>query len=166
MDTLKMLDKFDELLEPETVRQLFPVMDDLEFEKLMALLTVKFSNTPFENFYVFENVIRAINGVIPDITIVEGAPPKWICYGVQVMRKVRPEQEFSHEVVQYIKRIFADNGIFIYNPELETENPIYDNIVSIVQDDDNYPIEDKDFISRQSIHFLTLKLYTKINQDG
>ena len=166
MDTLKMLDKFDELLEPETVRQLFPVMDDLEFEKLMALLTVKFSNTPFENFYVFENVIRAINGVIPDITIVEGAPPKWIWYGVQLMRKVRPEQEFSHEVVQYIKRIFADNGIFIYNPELETENPIYDNIVSIVQDDDNYPIEDKDFISRQSIHFLTLKLYTKIKQDG
>ena len=82
------------------------------------------------------------------------------------MRKVRPEQEFSHEVVQYIKRIFADNGIFIYNPELETENPIYDNIVTIVEDDDNYPIEDKDFISRQSIHFLTLKLYTKIKQDG
>ena len=82
------------------------------------------------------------------------------------MRKVRPEQEFSYEVVQYIKRIFADNGIFIYNPELDTENPIYDNIVKIVQDDDNYPIEDKDFISRQSIHFLTLKLYTKIKQDG
>ena len=82
------------------------------------------------------------------------------------MRKVRPEQEFSYEVVQYIKRIFADNGIFIYNPELDTENPIYDNIVKIVQDEDNYPIEDKDFISRQSIHFLTLKLYTKIKQDG
>ena len=34
-----MLDKFDELIEPETVMQLFPVMDDLEFENAMARMS-------------------------------------------------------------------------------------------------------------------------------
>jgi len=65
-----------EIIEPETIRQLLPELTEIEFNKLEALITIKTSNYPFENFYAFENVVRAINDIIPNIEMIEGAEPK------------------------------------------------------------------------------------------
>ena len=72
------LDSFDSYVEPETIRDLYPNLSNRDFNKLMAVLSIKFSNYPFENFYVFENVTLALNDVVPDIRMVEGSLPKWI----------------------------------------------------------------------------------------
>ena len=65
------------------------------------------------------------------------------------MRKLRPEQEFSHEITQYIRRIFADYGIYFYNPELNINNPLFKTIKDIADDDDLLPLKDESFKHRQ-----------------
>tara|TARA_Y100001963_G_scaffold85688_1_gene118477 strand:- start:1430 stop:1945 length:516 start_codon:yes stop_codon:yes gene_type:complete len=163
-DYINTIEMFEDYVEPETIRDLFPQLSEREYNKLMALVSIKVSKAPFENFYVFENVIRAINDVVPDPSLVEGALPKWIWYGVKIMKKLRPEQEFSDEITQYIKRIFADYGIYFYNPELNINNPLLKQVKSIANDEDLLPITDESFKNRQAIHYLSLELYNNINQ--
>ena len=76
VNIIKILNKFDEFIEPESIRQLYPTLSEIDFNCLMALLTIKTSNAPFENFYIFEKVIRSLNNIVPDFQIVEGNSPK------------------------------------------------------------------------------------------
>ncbi len=57
----------DEVLEPETLRQLFPEMDDISCELALTIKVIKCTNTVFNDLDVFENCVQVLNGVTPDI---------------------------------------------------------------------------------------------------
>lgn len=106
-------------IEPETVRQKLTHLTEEAFNTLMAKLTIENSNAPFEDFYIFSSVVIALNGTIPDFTKLETPEIPWIWYAVSVMKELRPDMEFSHEVQQYIKLASNEAGYYIYPREMD-----------------------------------------------
>lgn len=158
-----------EVIEPETIRQLVPDLSEEEFNTLEAILTIKTSNYPFENFYAFENVVRALNGVIPRTDMIEGALPIWIWYACEIISKLRPNMEFAQEIVEYIKKIYTDEGIYFLHPYVTKNLDMSDwtQIYAAAKHKANngpYPIEATSFINRQAIEFLKMEIYSE-NQE-
>ena len=152
----------EEVIEPETIRRLLPELTEEEFNTLEAMITIKTSNYPFEDFYAFENVIRALNGFIPDITMIEGAEPKWIWYACEIFKKLRPNMKFSHEVFEYIRSIYADRGIYILHPYV-TDTGLHQQLyIAAKHKSENgpFPIEPNSLINRQAIELMKMTLYT------
>ena len=111
-----------DVLEPETLRQLAPELSEEEFNQVLALKVLKHTRHYFENFYAFEDITLALNGVIPDFTLLQGCTPSQIWYAVKVANEVRPGMEYANEVQLYIKYICNSFGVFIY-PEVGLDNP-------------------------------------------
>lgn len=152
----------EEHIEPETIRELYPNLSEEEFNQLQAIITVYTSNYAFENFYAFENVIRALNGIIPDVLNVEGNKPEWIWAGCAIMEKLRPKMELSHECKKYIQFIFEDNGIYFLPPlaiSSEEERQVLNKIKDVE------PNGDGSFLNRQASHLIKLKDYYKSMDD-
>ena len=53
-DYINTIEMFEDYVEPETIRDLFPQLSEREYNKLMALVSIKVSKAPFENFYVYK----------------------------------------------------------------------------------------------------------------
>ena len=158
-----------EVVEPETIHRLFPKLTDEEFNKIEAMITIASSNYPYENFYAFENVVRALNDIVPIVDMIEGAEPKWIWYACNIMERLRPNMELSQEVVEYVKKIYSDEGIYFLHPYItkNSEDPQmseYAQIYAAVKykaENEKNPIEPTSFINRQAIEFLKMDLYCK-----
>jgi hypothetical protein len=157
-----------EVIEPETIRRLLPDISEEEFNKLEALITIKTSNYPFESFFAFENVVRALNGIVPNVNMVEGAEPEWIWFACEVFQKLRPKMEFSKEVIEYIKKIYSDAGIYFLHPyifknvtdtDLSTWAQIYAAAKHKVRTGP-FPIEADSFLNRQAIELMKMELYS------
>ena len=117
----------DEAVEPETIRQLFPSLSEKDIEKIHAARTVLHTRYPFEDFYIFEDVVLALNNETPDFTTLQGCTPEQIWYGVYMINKLRPNVEFSWEVHMYCKMMCNEGGVYIYPPQLtDLPNPYYE----------------------------------------
>ena len=77
------------------------------------------------------------------------------------MNRLRPEMEYSEDVIEYIKRIFADNGVYLYPRGLNTDNPILEQAEKVIETTTQMPLKEDSFVNRQAIILLTLNLYTK-----
>jgi hypothetical protein len=161
-----------ELVEPETIRQLFPNISEEEFNKLEAIITIKTSNYPFENMYAFENTVRALNDIIPRIDMMEGAEPSWIWYTCNIMQKLRPNMELEKEIIEYIIKIFTDNGIYFLHPYIIENNKenldtrwadIY-KAAKYKADTGPFPIEATSLLNRQAIELMKMELYSKTKE--
>ena len=75
-----------ELIEPETIRALTN-LNDHDIEYAMVLWTVKNTRAVYEDMDVFENAVLVLNGIVPDVTKMEGAEPKHIWYALGIMQK-------------------------------------------------------------------------------
>ena len=159
-----------EVVEPETIRELLPNITEEEFNKLQATITVNSSNYPFENFYAFENVVRALNGVVPRPEMIEGARPTWIWYACEIIQKLRPKMEFAHEVIEYVKKIYSDEGIYFLHPfitkadENEIDLQAWAQIYAAAKHKATlgpFPIEADSFIDRQAIEYMKMDIYSK-----
>ncbi len=157
-----------EVVEPETIRELLPDITEQEFNKLQALITIKTSNYAFENFYAFENVVHAVNGIVPNVNMIEGADPIWIWYACQLMDGLRPNMELSLEVIHYISKIYKDEGIYFLPPyalkssEVDTSTEV--QILSAARhsaSEGPFPIEADSFINRQAIELMKMSLYVE-----
>jgi hypothetical protein len=113
----------DDVLEPDTLRQLYPDLSEEEFNKTMALKVLKHTRQFWENFYAFEDITLALNDIVPDFTKLDGCTPEQIWYAVQLADQIRPGLEYSKEVQLYIKFMCNDAGVFIYPPQVGLENP-------------------------------------------
>ena len=159
-----------EVVEPETIRELLPNITEEDFNKLQAEITVQSSNYPFENFYAFENVVWALNGIVPRTEMIEGSNPAWIWYACELMQKARPNMELSHEVIEYVKKIYSDEGIYFLHPYITKANEdnidlsawaqIY-NAAKHKATTGPFPIEADSFINRQAIEYMKMDLYSK-----
>ena len=75
------------------------------------------------------------------------------------MRIIRKKQEFSLEIKEYIKKIFADRGIFIYPPGLQLYNPLYEKVKKKILDKKIFPIKKDTFLNRQATALLKFNQY-------
>jgi hypothetical protein len=112
-----------EVLEPETVRQLFPEMSEEEFNKTMALKLIRHTRHFFENFYAFEDLTLALNDIVPDFTILQGVTPEQIWFAVQLVDRIRPGMEYAKEVQLYVKLMCNEVSVYIYPPQIGIDNP-------------------------------------------
>ena len=82
-----------ELIEPETIRALTN-LEDLEIEKAMVLWTIKNSRAVYEDMDVFENAVLVLNGITPNVAIMEGLLPTFIWYALDIMSRYAKDREF------------------------------------------------------------------------
>jgi hypothetical protein len=120
--------KSDEVLEPETLRQVHPELTEEEFNEIMALKTLYKTRGFWENMYVFEDIVHALNGRIPDPTRIEGASPEEIWYALDIARRIRPDIEYAPEIVLYTKFWFNEAGVFIYPPYIPIPCPYFETV--------------------------------------
>lgn len=123
-DLLQFLQE-NEVLEPETLRQLYPDLSEEEFNQAMAVKVLKHTRHYWEDFTSFEDITLALNGDIPDFEVIQGCTPEQIWYAINLADQFRPGMEYSKEVQLYVKFMFNDAGYFIYPPQLGLDNPYY-----------------------------------------
>lgn len=117
--------KEDTVLEPETLRSLFPDITEEEFNKAMAMSILSKNNLFWKDMYIFEDTVLALNGVVPSFTRLEGCAPEQIWYAVQIAARIKPKEQYSHEVKEYIRYMSNEAGVYIYPPSLGMNGELY-----------------------------------------
>jgi hypothetical protein len=149
-----------DVLEPETLRQLFPDLSEPEFNKVMALKVIKHTRHFWENMYSFEDLVLALNEVNPDFTMLQGCTPEQIWYAVQLVDQIRPGYEYSLEVQLYTKFMFNNIGFYIYPPQIGLDNPYLEEAKTIAANGP-FPIQENSTAEIQAGKYLQILEYLK-----
>jgi hypothetical protein len=113
---------------------------------------------------VFENAVLVLNGIVPDVTKMEGAEPKHIWYALGIMQKYTKNREFAHEVQMYIKYIFNDAGCWFYPEYSGIENNTLSHIQALA-DRGPFPLKE-DYTGVQAGKLLKITHYIEEKQHG
>lgn len=150
----------EEALLPETFRMLFPKLSEEELEKVQALNTLLHNTQPYENFYIFEKIVLALNGVKPNFEVMEGATPEQIFYAFHILGQFGFEPYFDWEVKQWVKYTLEQNGIFFLPPELKYDGEVIDiEKVKKKAEEGPFPLTDNTIIEIQASKWLSISLY-------
>lgn len=107
--------------EPETLwwalRRDFGPVGEVSRNKIMALRLAASTDAPWLDWDTFENCTLAWNDVIPLFGAYQPVTPAQAAFGVQVLRAIRGDEEFSWEVKVYIAATLEEHG-FVYAPEV------------------------------------------------
>ena len=115
MEFLDVLES-DEIIEPETIHQVFPDLSTLDIQKLQVLWLLKHTRAAYEDMDVFEKVVLILNGIEPDVSKMEGSTPEYIWRAINIIKRIHPDVELADEVREYIRYTFDDNGFDFYPP--------------------------------------------------
>ena len=148
-------------IEPETVRQKLPFLDEEGFNFNMAKLTIENSNAAFEDFYIFSAVVIALNGVVPDFKKLETPEIPWIWYAVEIIKDLRPDMEFSYEVQQYIKLASNEDGYYIYPREMDELDTKWLDRAEALLDAEPEQYTDATTVEIQAAKLLEINRYVK-----
>jgi hypothetical protein len=132
-EIVELIKSTDDILEPETVRQFHPEYTEEEVNQVLAFTALRKTRGFWEDLNVFENIVLALNGVISNPTVMQGARPEQIWYALGVAHEMYPDREYSVEVLKYIEFMFNDYGVFIYPDYLPIDNPYFSKAVSLAQ---------------------------------
>lgn len=152
----------EDYIEPETLKQLFPTMSDIEREKILVLMVLKNTRAAYENMDIFENVCMVLNDISPDVTKTEGCLPEHIWKAVKIIKYIYPNVEFSDEVKNYIKFIFNDAGYYFYPENIGIDNPIIKKVKDIANNGP-FPLKET-FYEIQALKYLKILDYEKAQQ--
>lgn len=159
---------FDELeyLEPETVRQVRGEdVSDYEVIRELTLKVLKETEAPFVDFYVFEDVVHVLNGLEPDVDVLQGTTPEQIWYALQQIKVIRSKPyEFSHEVKEYIKYIFKEEGFLFLPPEVFGASLFYENARAMAVTGP-FPINDETELGAQAVKYARIREYLKTKEN-
>jgi hypothetical protein len=112
--------------EPETLHLMFEhkgmSLDDVPGDLIQSLRTLFLSNLPWEDPWVFENIVDGLNNnyVLP--TTYTKPPIEDIMYAVYVMRSINPKNIFSGEIESYIAAIAVDSQMILLPQPLSFVN--------------------------------------------
>ncbi len=148
--------KSPERIDPETIRALTN-LSNADVEKTLVLDVIKNTNAVFEDMYVFENAVLVLNGMIPDVTKVEGSQPHLIWKAIGIIKELRPSAELTHEVLMYIKYTFNDAGMWFYPENIGLDNPILEDVKERATNGP-FPLEE-DHLGIQAYRYLTIIEY-------
>lgn len=98
------------------LRRDFGPVGDLSRNKVQALRLAATTDMTWLDWDVFEDSGLAWNDVIPIIGKFQPMSPAQTAFAVEVLRGIRDDEEFSHEVNTYIAAILVDHG-YVYAPE-------------------------------------------------
>jgi len=158
--TINELITMQEELEPETIRKFFPLMSSLEVQQIQVLKILNTTMAAYEDMDVFEDVVAVLNGVSPNIGVMEGSTPEFIWRALDIIFGLHPNLELSWDVEHYTKYIFNDNGYYFYHPKLKLENELLDDVIKKATSGP-FPLEET-FIGIQAGKYLKILEY--INQ--
>ena len=106
--------------EPETLwwalRRDFGPVGELTRNKIQALTLAATTDMPWLDWDVFENCGQAWNDNIPIFGAYQPMTPMQAAFTVQILRGVRPDEEFGHEVQAYLAAVLDEHG-WVYAPE-------------------------------------------------
>lgn len=107
-----------EYIEPETVRHFRgEATPSLTVLRDMVYKLIEETDAPFQDFYVFENVIHVLNDIEPNVDQIEGVLPEHIWYGLMKMKEIVGDDfGLSHEIIEYIKFIHKEAGLIFLPP--------------------------------------------------
>lgn len=150
----------EEYLEPETIRQILgEEATDLRVLEELTYKVISDSEAPFVDFYVFENVVHILNGMMPDVEILQGALPEHIWYALDRISEIRKKPfEYSHEVKEYIKFYFKEAGMIFLPTSIFGSNQIFDNIREIAVTGP-FPFTDSTELGAQAIKYARIREY-------
>ena len=106
--------------EPDTLwwalRRDFGPVGNVNRNKIGALRVAVTTDVPWLDWDVFEDSGLAWNDIVPVIGTMQPMTPMQVALTVQVLRAIRPDEEFGHEVKAYIAAVLDEHG-FVYAPE-------------------------------------------------
>jgi len=123
----------EDILEPETIRQFEPDMSEEEVNLILASATLRKTRVFWENYNSFEDIVQALNGMVPNPYVLQGTTPEQIWYALEIAHELFPEREFAPEVLKYIEFMFNEYGVFIYPSYLPIDNPYLSRAVYLAQ---------------------------------
>ena len=150
-----------EFPDTEILREDFADRDEGRWSFMQALITCKKDPRPWEDFYIFEDIITALNYEVPDFTVLEPPNAEQLWHGILLMAKMMPRLPFSFEVRTYAKRVFNDGGVYIY-PEVIDDTEDNKAMLKEVRDkmeSGPFPLRDDNVIDLQASHLMVMELY-------
>jgi hypothetical protein len=148
----------------EILREDFADIDEGRWSFIQSILTLKKDPRPYEDFYIFENIITALNYEVPDFTVLEPPNAEQLWHGILLMAKIMPRLPFSFEVRIYAKRVFNDGGVYIY-PEVIDNTEDNKAMLKEVRDkmeSGPFPLRDDSILDIQASHLMAIELYHDI----
>lgn len=155
--------KEDDIVEPETVRHMYPNETDAEINKILAFVTLSKTRHFWENFLVFEKIVLALNGIMPDFNMLQGVMPEQIWYALEIAHKLYPTREYAPEILKYIEYICNEHGVYVYPPYLEMPNPYYESAYKLAHEGP-FPLGDASPEEIQASKLLAILAYVEEKQ--
>ena len=122
MNTDELLNIDEEVVEPETMVQLFPNLASIDRQKLYVYRILRRTRAAYEDMNVFENACLVLNDINPSVSVMEGLTPEQIWKAVGIIKEIYPEIEFSHEIIMYVKMMCNEAGCYFYPEGLDLDN--------------------------------------------
>lgn len=98
-----------------SLRRDFGPVGNLTRNKISALRVAVTTDTPWLDWDVFEDCGLSWNDIVPIIGTFQPMTPMQTAFTVTVLRGIRPDDEFDHEVKAYIAAILDEAG-FVFAP--------------------------------------------------
>lgn len=151
------LDEHD-FIDNEVLRSEFSELDEGQWSFMQSIILCKKDPRPFEDFYIFENVITGLNFEEPDFGNLDPPSAEQLWHGIKLMHMLVPKMKFGFEVKIYAKRIFNERGVYFYPEEID-DDP--ESLKKVVDKANNgpFPLKSDDLIDIQASHFLALDMY-------
>ena len=99
-----------------SLRRSFGPVGEVSRNKIMALRLAATRDIPWLDWDVFEDCGLSWNDIVPTIGSFQPMTPMQVAFAVEVMRGIREDEEFGHEVKAYIAAILDDHG-WVWAPE-------------------------------------------------
>ena len=125
--------KSSEVLEPETLRSVYPDISEAEFNQIMALKTLWSTRGFWENMFCFGTMVHALNMRVPDPRLIQGCTATELWYALDIAHRLYPDREYAKEVLLYIRYCMNLEAVYIYPPYLDLPNPYYPEAVNLAE---------------------------------
>ncbi len=148
----------------EILREDFADISEGHWNFLQAILTCKKDPRGYEDFYIFSNIIAALNYEVPDFTALDPPNTEQLWHGIALMETMAPRLPFAFEVRTYAKRVFNDGGVYIYPDSIDgsEDNKAMLKEVKEKMNSGPFPLRDNNVIEIQVSHLMAMELYHNI----
>lgn len=107
-----------ETVEDVVVRDYARPFDDVVADKIQALKLLCNNQRVFSDWFLFNQFAVAVSGYIADFVDMKYPSPGMVVAAMQIMRKIRPEEEFGRDVKKMAAIVLKQDGIYTPPPTI------------------------------------------------